>query len=176
MFLQPGQSRIAVIGLSPRDFAWCDVTAKGWHANAGTYQIEVGDSSRDLTQRATVRLANYFEPIPFMGTEVALPPVETAPDLAKGKRAFASSVNGDLRPGLAFDDNMGSAHETENRTLNRLGEVDEGHRSGAISSNSDSVAIPMTWILTGIVIMALIFNALWGKRLPITIKAEAEQS
>ena len=34
VFLQPGQSQIATIGLSPRDFAWCDVKAKGWRADA----------------------------------------------------------------------------------------------------------------------------------------------
>ncbi len=107
VFLQPGQSQIATIGLSPRDFAWCDVKTKGWRADAGNYEVAVGDSSRNLTQKATVRLANYFEPIPFMRDETALPPPETAPDLALGKRAFASSgQEGEHAARYAFDDNI----------------------------------------------------------------------
>ena len=74
VFLQPGQSQIVAIGLSPRDFAWCDVKAKGWRADAGNYEVAVGDSSRNLLQKATVRLAGYFEPIPFVRDETALPP------------------------------------------------------------------------------------------------------
>ncbi len=104
VFLQPGQSQIATIGLSPRDFAWCDVAAKGWRVDAGQYEIAVGDSSRHLTQRAKVRLAPFFEPIPLMRAETALPPRETAPDLALGKRAFASSgQDGEHAARFAFD-------------------------------------------------------------------------
>ncbi len=106
VFLQAGQSQNVSLQLSPRDFAWCDVRAKGWRANAGTYQIEIGDSSRNLTQRATVRLADYFEPIPFMRDDVPLPTPETAPDLAFGKRAFASSQQEQNKPEFAFDNNL----------------------------------------------------------------------
>ncbi|WP_170065502.1 beta-glucosidase [Abditibacterium utsteinense] len=115
VFLQPGQSQIATIGLSPRDFAWCDVKAKGWRVDAGNYEIAVGDSSRNLTQRATVRLASAFEPILFMRDEVALPPRETAPDLARGKRAFASSIQQGLRAELAIDDNIATRWQSESR-------------------------------------------------------------
>ena len=115
VFLQPGQSQIAQIGLSPRDFAWCDVQNKGWRVDEGRYQIEVGDSSRNLTQRATVQLANYFEPIPFMRDEVAIPARETAPDLALGKRAFASSQSVEHRAERAFDDNIATRWQSENR-------------------------------------------------------------
>ena len=128
VFLQPGQSGLATIGLSPRDFAWCDVKAKGWRVNAGRYQIEVGDSSRNLTQRATVRLTDAFEPIPFMRDEGSLPPRETAPDLARGKRAFASSgQTGEHRAELAFDDNIATRWQSENRDNEWLA-VDLGQR------------------------------------------------
>ncbi len=106
VFLRPGQSQIVSLQLAPRDFAWCDVKSKGWRANAGTYQIEVGDSSRNLTQSATVQLADYFEPIPFMRDDVPLSAPETAPDLARGKRAFASSQQELYKPELAFDDDL----------------------------------------------------------------------
>ena len=116
VFLQPGRSQTATISLGARDFAWCDVKAKGWRVNAGSYEIAVGDSSRNLTQRARVRLANAFEPIPFMREETALPPRETAPDLARGKRAFASSgEQGEHRAELAFDDNIATRWQGEPR-------------------------------------------------------------
>lgn len=127
VFLQPGQSGLATIGLSPRDFAWCDVKSKGWRVNAGRYQIEVGDSSRNLTQRATVRLADAFEPIPFMRDEGSLPPRETAPDLARGKRAFASSQSSENRAELAFDDDIATRWQSENRDNEWLA-VDLGQR------------------------------------------------
>lgn len=106
VFLQPGQSREISLPLAPRDFAWCDVNAKGWRVDAGDYAIEIGDSSRNLPQRATVRLARWFQPIPFMRGDTALPAREAAPDLALGKRAFASSgQEGQYRASFAFDNN-----------------------------------------------------------------------
>ena len=93
VFLQPGESRTVSLRLTPHDFAWCDAKAKGWRVNAGDYAIEVGDSSRNLTQRATVRLAASLEPIPFMRDEVeAVAPADDSPDLARGKTVFASSL------------------------------------------------------------------------------------
>ena len=107
VFLQPGQSQIVTMGLVARDFAWCDVQSKGWRVNAGRYEIAVGDSSRNLPQKATVQLADAFEPIPFMREETALAPRETSPDLALGKRAFASSgQDGEHAARFAFDDNI----------------------------------------------------------------------
>ncbi len=107
VFLAPGQSQIVTMGLVARDFAWCDVQSKGWRVNAGRYEIAVGDSSRNLPQKATVQLADAFEPIPFMREETALAPRETSPDLALGKRAFASSgEDGEHAARFAFDDNI----------------------------------------------------------------------
>ncbi len=106
VFLQPGQSQVVTMGLSPRDFAWCDVKSKGWRVDGGTYQIEVGDSSRNLTQRTSIRLANSFEPIPFMRDEPlpTAPETQGGPDLARGKSATASSLQEEqLLPGLAVD-------------------------------------------------------------------------
>ncbi len=92
VFLQPGQSQTVTLPLTPRDFAWCDVKSKGWRADAGQYSIEVGDSSRNLTQKANVRLNDFFEAIPFMGDDAEVTPKVDASDLAHGKRAFASSL------------------------------------------------------------------------------------
>jgi len=136
VFLRPGESRIATIDLKPRDFAWCDVKAKGWRVDAGQYEIEVGDSSRNLTQRAAVRLADYFEPIPSMRDETPLPPLETAPDLALGKRAFASSQQGKMKAELAFDDNIGTRWQSEARDNEWLAvDLGKDQRIGRIRLN-----------------------------------------
>ena len=119
VFLQPGQSQTVALPLSSRDFAWCDVKAKGWRADAGQYQIEVGDSSRDIIQKAPLQVGAWFQPIPFMRDQTEIPPRATArdltPDLAQGKRAFASSVNEDYQPALAFDKNLGTRWQAQNR-------------------------------------------------------------
>ena len=101
--------------MTARDFAWCDTKAKMWRVDAGQYFVEIGDSSRHLTQRASVQLAAAFDPIPLMRDETALPAPETAPDLAKGKRAFASSVNGEHQPELAFDDNIATRWQSQGK-------------------------------------------------------------
>ena len=106
VFLQPGQSQIVSMPLSPRDFAWCDVKAQAWRTDAGRYFIEVGDSSRNLQQSAPLQVANALEPIPFMSEQTDIAPVETAPDLALGKRAFASSVNSEHAAARAFDNSI----------------------------------------------------------------------
>ncbi len=47
-----------------RDLAYFDVPGRRWKADAGDYEIEVGASSRDIRQRATLRLESTFtEPV-----------------------------------------------------------------------------------------------------------------
>ena len=74
--------------------------------DAGNYFVEVGDSSRNLTQKVSLPVASWFETIPFMNEQTDMTSVETAPDLALNKRAFASSVNGANAAARAFDDNI----------------------------------------------------------------------
>ncbi len=104
--LQPGQSALVTLPLRARDFAWCDAPAKGWRVDAGQYEIAVGDSSRHLTARQTVRVAASLEPIPFLLDSAATPASLSGPDLAAGKVATASSLQ-DAQYGAegAFDDN-----------------------------------------------------------------------
>jgi beta-glucosidase len=90
--LLPGQTKIVTMMLHPRDFAYCDVAGKQWRADAGTYDIEVGASSRDIRQRAALRLtATYTKPIPLLGDEPA-PIVRNVHDLAYKRPVTASSV------------------------------------------------------------------------------------
>lgn len=91
--LRAGETKTVTFTLPPRALAYCDVPGKQWKANAGEYDIEVGASSRDIRQRAPLRLAaDWTEPIPFSGEDK---PARNAKDLALGRPVTASSVEKD---------------------------------------------------------------------------------
>jgi beta-glucosidase len=56
VMLQPGETKHLTIELDPRSFSFYDVAGATWRADAGTYQLMLGDSSANATQKATVRL------------------------------------------------------------------------------------------------------------------------
>ncbi len=102
--LLPGQTKTVTMTLRPRDFAYCDVPGKQWKADAGRYKVEVGASSRDIRQQASVRLtATYTEPIPLLG-DAPLPPVRNVHDLAYKRPVTASSVQEADTPAEAIND------------------------------------------------------------------------
>jgi beta-glucosidase len=55
--LDPGQTRRIVIPLDARSFAWYDVAAKTWHADAGTFKLHIGRSSADPQLEGRVSIA-----------------------------------------------------------------------------------------------------------------------
>ncbi len=102
--LLPGQTKTVTMTLHPRDLAYCDVPGKQWKADAGQYEIEVGASSRDIRQQASLRLAaTYTEPIPLLGDE-PVPPVRNIHDLAYKRPVTASSVQEADTPAEAVND------------------------------------------------------------------------
>ena len=65
MTLQPRETRTVTFTLTPRDFAYFDTPGRQWKAGASTYDIEVGASSRDIRQRAALKLdADFTEKVP----------------------------------------------------------------------------------------------------------------
>ena len=54
VFLQPGETKEVEMWLSWRDLAYCDTAKRHWHVIPGTYQIEVGTSSREIRSQATL--------------------------------------------------------------------------------------------------------------------------
>ncbi|RYG73242.1 hypothetical protein EON80_03430, partial [bacterium] len=92
VMLQPGESQMVSIPLQIRDFAWCDVEARGWRVDAGNYEIAVGNSSRNLKQKTTVKVAGWFESLPYMADYKTQAEAVTGPDLALGKKATTSSL------------------------------------------------------------------------------------
>jgi len=57
LVLEPGQEDYGRFALTPRDFSFFDVEARCWRAPAGTYEIQVGSSSRDIRSRARLTLS-----------------------------------------------------------------------------------------------------------------------
>ncbi len=56
IMLQPGESKHVGVELGPRSFSFFDVAAASWRANAGTYNLMLGDSSANIQQKITLNL------------------------------------------------------------------------------------------------------------------------
>jgi beta-glucosidase len=64
--LESGAAKTVVLELTPRDLAYFDVKGKQWKADAGSYQVELGASSRDLRLKTVLRLnKTYTESVPL---------------------------------------------------------------------------------------------------------------
>jgi hypothetical protein len=55
--LKPGETKTVSVPLDARAFAYYDVAARAWRADAGSYRVELGRSSEDVVASASVRLA-----------------------------------------------------------------------------------------------------------------------
>ncbi|HEY5297513.1 MAG TPA: glycoside hydrolase family 3 C-terminal domain-containing protein [Verrucomicrobiae bacterium] len=58
--LQPGETKTVQFKITPRDLAYFDTSGHQWKADAGDYEIEIGASSRDIRQKATLKLNADF--------------------------------------------------------------------------------------------------------------------
>jgi beta-glucosidase len=54
--LQPGESQVLNFDLTPRSLASFDPASSSWIAEAGTYEVKIGASSRDIRQKAVFEL------------------------------------------------------------------------------------------------------------------------
>ena len=62
--LKPGETKNVRLTVRARDLAYFDVPGHQWKADAGVYEVAVGASSRDLRQKAPLRLeAAFTEPV-----------------------------------------------------------------------------------------------------------------
>lgn len=109
--LAPGETKTVTIAVPPRSLAYCDVPGKRWKADAGSYEIEVGASSRDIRGKARFTLAKAFtEAIPGMSPQ-AVKAGEV--DLAEFRPVTASSMEnrpdlGNLGAGMTVDGDSGT--------------------------------------------------------------------
>jgi beta-glucosidase len=58
--LDPGQTKQVTLSLDPRSFSFFDVASKSWKANAGAYNVMLGNSSASIEQTTTVRLSQLL--------------------------------------------------------------------------------------------------------------------
>jgi beta-glucosidase len=56
VMLQPGETRHVVVDLNPRSFSFYDVGTAAWHADSGTYDLLLGDSSADIQQKIALQV------------------------------------------------------------------------------------------------------------------------
>jgi len=56
VMLQPGETKHLTLELNARSFSFYDVPSASWHANAGTYNLMLGDSSSNIEQKTTLTL------------------------------------------------------------------------------------------------------------------------
>lgn len=56
VFIQHGATRTVEFTLDKRAFAYYNAQIKDWHVESGTYQIEIGASSRDIRCRREIRV------------------------------------------------------------------------------------------------------------------------
>jgi beta-glucosidase len=55
--LEPGKTKHVTLNITPRSFSYFDVNSGAWHANAGAYNLMLGESSADIRLRGSVQLA-----------------------------------------------------------------------------------------------------------------------
>jgi beta-glucosidase len=55
--LEPGETRHVTLPLDARSFAWYDVAAKAWHADAGAFTLHISRSSADPQLEGKITLA-----------------------------------------------------------------------------------------------------------------------
>ena len=58
--LRPGETKHLKLAVRPRDLAYFDTSGRQWKADAGVYEVGIGASSRDIRQRAELRLESPF--------------------------------------------------------------------------------------------------------------------
>ena len=58
--LRSGETKRVRLNVRARDLAYFDVAGRQWVADGGAYEVEVGASSRDLRQKAPLRLESLF--------------------------------------------------------------------------------------------------------------------
>jgi len=56
VLLQPGETKTLSFTLTPRDFSHYDTHANEWRPDDGAFEIAIGSSSRDIRQKAAVKL------------------------------------------------------------------------------------------------------------------------
>ncbi len=55
--LRPGETQVVSVKLDPRSFSFFDTNTSTWKADAGVYDIELGENSESIAQKTSVKLS-----------------------------------------------------------------------------------------------------------------------
>ncbi|WP_435172458.1 discoidin domain-containing protein [Actinacidiphila sp. bgisy145] len=108
--LDPGQSKTVAFTVSAHDLAYWNTSAGNWTTAAGSYQILVGDSSRNLPLTGTLDVPATVTPAAAASTPLSLPnpygmssPVHQPVDWAYGKNTGGTTYSATgLPPGISL--------------------------------------------------------------------------
>lgn len=65
VYLEPGESKTVTVALDDKAFRYFNVRTNRWEIEGGTYEIQVGASSRDIRLTGTVQVAGTDAPAPY---------------------------------------------------------------------------------------------------------------
>lgn len=97
--LQPNESTTVSIQLEPRAFAYYDVAQRDWVIEAGTFEILVGASSRDIRLQTTIEMQSSQVPSPTKRDQLA-PYYNFSANTMISDEAFSTLLGQPLPPNI----------------------------------------------------------------------------
>jgi beta-glucosidase len=98
LYLDPGESKQASIGLGARAFAHYDVDLDDWHVEAGAFEILVGASSRDIRLAGTLHVTSDPPAAPAAGRESLAAYYGPSGDTPFGRQDFEALLGRPVPP------------------------------------------------------------------------------
>ncbi|QNG17404.1 beta-glucosidase [Rhodococcus triatomae] len=129
--LEAGQSRRVTVEVSRKDLAYWDIRSGGWVVESGTYTVEVGESSRDIRDRAQVQVIGE-EPIVPATEESTLGELMHIPEVREVVLKFAEQAIGADAAGHL---------EQDRGTLEMLGSLPVGRLPAIPGIGFDAAAV-----------------------------------
>ena len=108
VFLLPGESRTVVFYLDRRAFAYWNTAIHDWHVESGSYQVEIGSSSREIEAsvpvelRSTVRIPRHYDMNSTMGDLLSDPLIRE--DVLSFARDMGKAYNVEAESTIAGED------------------------------------------------------------------------
>ncbi len=96
--LKPGETKTVSFTLTPRAFAYYEVSFRDWYVEGGSYDILVGASSQDIRLTESIEIAQG-KPIPFeVTTDTLLQDLVRLPGAAELIKPLMDAAMGTLNP------------------------------------------------------------------------------
>lgn len=106
VFLNPGEKKTVTMELDKRSFAWYNETIEDWYAATGDYTILIGNSSRNIVFKETVRVISETKLSLVVDTDTMVGEILHLPETEQYVREKILPLTGALTQG---DDEMNEA-------------------------------------------------------------------